>query len=261
MNKRIAVIVPCFNEELRFPIQYWKEIVRTENEIRYLFVDDGSSDRTFEILQEVCAGTPSLVLKSAKNSGKGNAIRKGFLDTLEKYPATEVFGYLDSDGAFSIKDIFRLVDIAIQRTNSLVAQPIDAVISSRVSLSGREINRKLSRHYLGRLIATLLTRKWSDSPYDTQSGYKLFLNSESFRDAIKSDFSTRWFVDIELLTRIGINNKGILNIWEEPLLYWNDVAGSKLNFMKSRSIFFELLIARRQVLNLLKERDDRIGSH
>lgn len=82
----------------------------------------------------------------------------------------------------------------------------------------------------------------------------MFLNSRSFRDAIKSDFSTRWFVDVELLTRIGINNKGRLNIWEEPLFYWNDVAGSKLNFMKFHSIFLELLKARRQVLKLFKER-------
>lgn len=261
MDKRIAIIVPCYNEELRFPIQYWKEIVMTENEINWLFIDDGSLDRTFEILQEMCTGTPSRVIKSANNGGKGNAIRKGFLEILEKDPDIEVLGYVDSDGAFSINDIFRLATIAIQPTNSLIAQPIDAVISSRVSLSGREINRKASRHYLGRLIATLLTRKWNDAPYDTQSGYKLFLNSGSFRNAIKSDFSTKWFVDVELLTRIGINNKGLLNIREEPLFYWNDVAGSKLNFMNFHSIFFELLIARRQVLKLLKERDNRIGSH
>ncbi|CAB4757012.1 unannotated protein [freshwater metagenome] len=261
MDKRIAIIVPCYNEELRFPIQYWKEIVRTENEIKWLFIDDGSSDRTLEILQDVCVGTPSRVSKCSKNRGKGNAIRKGFLDTLEMDPEIEVLGYLDSDGAFSKDDIFRLANIAVQRISSSMTQPTDAVISSRVSLSGREIKRKSSRHYLGRLIATLLTRKWNDAPYDTQSGYKLFLNSRSFRDAIKSDFSTRWFVDVEILTRIGINNKGILNVWEEPLFYWNDVAGSKLNFMKFHSILLELLIARRQVLKLLKERDNRIGSH
>lgn len=171
MDKRIAVIVPCFNEELRVPIQYWREIVRTENEIKWLFIDDGSSDRTFEILQEVCTGTPSWVLKSANNGGKGSAIRKGFLAILETDPAIEVLGYLDSDGAFSKDDIFRLANIAIQRISSSIAQPTDAVISSRVSLSGREIKRKSSRHYLGRLIATVLTRKWSDAPYDTQSGY------------------------------------------------------------------------------------------
>jgi hypothetical protein len=131
---------------------------------------------------------------------------------------------------------------------------MDAVISSRVSLSGREINRKSSRHYLGRLIATYLTRQWSDAPYDTQSGYKLFVNSTSFREAIKSDFATKWFVDVELITRVGINNKGVLNIWEEPLLFWNDVDGSSLKMRNYYSIFFEIIFARRQVLKLLAER-------
>ena len=261
MDKRIAIIVPCYNEESRFPIQYWKDIVRVESQIRWHFIDDGSSDKTLEILQDICSGTPSRVSKCSKNGGKGNAIRKGFLETLEMDPEIEVLGYLDSDGAFSKDDIFRLANIAIQRISSSMAQPADAVISSRVSLSGREIKRKSSRHYLGRLIATALTRKWRDAPYDTQSGYKLFLNSSSFRDAIKSDFSTRWFVDVELLTRIGINNKGYLTVWEEPLFYWNDVAGSKLSIMKFSSILLELLIARRQVLKLLKEREKSIGSH
>ena len=56
------------------------------------------------------------------------------------------------------------------------------------------------------------------------------------------------------MTRVGINNKGILNIWEEPLLIWNDVDGSKLKLRKLPSIFFEMIFARRQVLKLLKER-------
>jgi hypothetical protein len=99
-----------------------------------------------------------------------------------------------------------------------------------------------------------MTRKWSDAPYDTQSGYKLFVNSMSFREALKSDFYTKWFVDIELITRVGINNKGFLNIWEEPLLSWSDVDGSNLKLRKFYSIFLEIIFARRQVLKLLAER-------
>jgi hypothetical protein len=173
---------------------------------------------------------------------------------LEDDPELQVLGYLDSDGAFSIADIFRLAKISIDLTRNPSTATIDAVISSRVSLSGRAITRKSSRHYLGRLIATYMTRKWSDAPYDTQSGYKLFVNSMSFREALKSDFYTKWFVDIELITRVGINNKGFLNIWEEPLLSWSDVDGSNLKLRKFYSIFLEIIFARRQVLKLLAER-------
>jgi hypothetical protein len=87
----------------------------------------------------------------------------------------------------------------------------------------------------------------------------MFLNSASFQDSIKSDFLTRWFVDIELLTRIGVNNKGRLDVWEEPLFYWNDVDGSKLRVLRFHTIFRELIIARRQVQKLIKERESQIG--
>lgn len=254
MNKTIAIIVPCYNEAARFPVKYWKEIVRTENDIKWLFVDDGSYDRTFEILQEVCSGTSSRAIKRLQNGGKGRAIQQGLLEVLENDPALQVLGYLDSDGAFSKEDVFRLAKMSIDGSRSISTSKMDAVISSRVSLSGRKINRKSSRHYLGRLIATYLTRKWSDAPYDTQSGYKLFVNSISFREAIKADFSTKWFVDIELITRIGINNKGLLNIWEEPLLSWTDVDGSNLKLRQFYHIFLEIISARRLVRMLLAER-------
>jgi glycosyltransferase involved in cell wall biosynthesis len=254
MNKTIAIIVPCYNEAARFPVKYWKEIVRTENDIKWLFVDDGSYDRTFEILQEVCSGTSSRAIKRLQNGGKGRAIQQGLLEVLENDPALQVLGYLDSDGAFSKEDVFRLAKMSIDGSRNISTSKMDAVISSRVSLSGRKINRKSSRHYLGRLIATYLTRKWSDAPYDTQSGYKLFVNSNSFREAIKADFSTKWFVDIELITRIGINNKGLLNIWEEPLLSWTDVDGSNLKLRQFYNIFLEIISARRLVRMLLAER-------
>jgi hypothetical protein len=135
----------------------------------------------------------------------------------------------------------------------------DAVISSRVSLSGRFIERKRSRHYLGRIIATFLTHKWIDAPYDTQSGFKLFKNSQSFQNSIRKSFSTKWFVDIELLTRIGISNKGKLVIWEEPLNFWRDVNGSKLGFTSYPQIFVEMVVARKQVLKFITERESVHG--
>lgn len=261
MDKRVAIVVPCYNEEFRFPTRYWSEILKTDNEIHWLFVDDGSTDQTFDKIKEACMGTTAQMLQLKTNHGKGNAIRKGFLEVLTKEPNLEFLGYIDSDGAFSKNDIFKLAETARQRTKNSPDSPIDALISSRVSLAGRQINRKINRHYLGRIVATLLTRNWQGAPYDTQSGYKLFLNSQSFKNAIQSEFKTKWFVDIELLTRIGIESKGSLNIWEEPLFYWNDVDGSKLGFKNFHTIVFELLTARRQVFKLIQERKRQNGSH
>ena len=261
MNKQVAVIVPCFNEEQRFPTEYWREILTAENHIKWLFVNDGSFDRTDKILKEVCVGTSAQVVSLPRNTGKGNAIRFGLLEMLQKDSGIEVLGYLDSDGAFMKQDIFRIAELTVQKLNESVNNQLDAVISSRVSLSGRQIIRKGSRHYLGRIIATLLTNKWNDSPYDTQSGYKLFLNSEAFRASMKNKFETRWLFDLEILTRIGIYNNGRLSIWEEPLFFWKDVDGSKLKIKHLYSILLELIFARKQVLKFLKVRSRQSGSN
>jgi hypothetical protein len=134
-------------------------------------------------------------------------------------------------------------------------------VSSRVALAGRKIKRDPLRHYLGRVIATILTSSWEDAPYDTQSGFKLFRNSNSFQNAVNQEFKTKWFVDIELLTRIGINNGGALNIWEEPLTSWRDVEDSKLSMRDSPLLLSEIAIARREVLRLIKKRKSKNGSH
>ena len=52
----ITCIVPCFNEEEVIPI-FYKEITKVSSEMKmvdfeYLFIDDGSSDKTLEILRD-----------------------------------------------------------------------------------------------------------------------------------------------------------------------------------------------------------------
>ena len=57
--RKISLIVPCYNEEEALPI-FYKEVARVsagmpEFEFEFLFVDDGSKDRTLEVLQEISA--------------------------------------------------------------------------------------------------------------------------------------------------------------------------------------------------------------
>ena len=259
MKNATSIVVPCFNEEARIPIEYWRALINKSADVNWLFIDDGSCDKTFEILEIICFGSSAKTLRLSKNVGKGNAIRQGFLRILEENPEIKVIGYLDSDGAFSLQDVVNLVEKA-SNPESFSGQTMpDAVISSRVSLSGRCIERRRSRHYLGRIIATYLTHKWNDAPYDTQSGFKLFKNSKSFQNSVSDGFCTKWFIDIELLTRIGISNEGKLVIWEEPLDFWRDVNGSKLGFTSYPRILVEMVVARRQVLKLIKKRESING--
>jgi len=253
MHKVAVLVVPCFNEESRFPVNYWREIINADSKISWIFVNDGSTDKTIELLKEITRGTESRYISCISNLGKGNAIRIGLLTALKSSAQYQIFGYVDSDGAFSKEDIFRMVEQASEKCVESQEIPIDVLLSSRVGLAGHQINRRQSRHYLGRMIATFLTNGWKDAPYDTQSGFKLFRNSVHFQHALNEDFKTKWFFDVELFTRIGINKGGDLNLWEEPVTSWRDVEGSRINRRKIPRIMVEIIFARREIRKLIEE--------
>ncbi len=247
MTSRIIMVVPCYNEKERLPIDYWRKLIQINAEIHWIFVDDGSTDKTSNILERLSEGTGARVVRIDRNVGKGNAILHGFRTGLSQLTDVDYCGFIDSDGAFSEGDVRRLIGSTLDKMSEY-----EVLISSRVALSGRKIDRKIHRHYLGRVIATLLTYSWPNAPYDTQSGFKVFSNSESFQKAILQDCSTKWFSDVELISRIGTENGGKIDIWEEPLMQWRDVNGSSLKKRDSILIIRELIIARRAVRNLVK---------
>lgn len=248
---KFAIIVPCFNEESRLNLTYWRRVLAENPDCTWLFVDDGSKDNTIEKLEIIAKGDSNLVLPLSKNMGKAEAIRLGILHLLSRESNFEWIGYLDSDGAFSTQDIHALVRLCDEKLGIDASKTIDVVIASRVALAGRKVKRNPRRHYLGRIIATVVCRNWSESPYDTQSGYKIFANSQFFEEAIQNPFRTQWFVDIELITRIGLIKPTPLIIWEEPVTTWQDVAGSKLNFRDYFKVLMEARIARSRVKRLI----------
>jgi cellulose synthase/poly-beta-1,6-N-acetylglucosamine synthase-like glycosyltransferase len=82
----IDVIVPAFNEE---PViaRSLINLLRNPYVRRVICVDDGSTDRTSDIVAQLMLQTPRLLLVSKENGGKGSAIMKG----LELVTAKQVF--------------------------------------------------------------------------------------------------------------------------------------------------------------------------
>jgi len=240
-----VMIVPCYNEEFRFPLGYWAEIIE-KTEAIWFFVDDGSTDGTLNILNELVSQKVFTVSLSA-NSGKSEAIRKGFLEALNR---TEfdiaTIGYIDCDGAFSLEDIESFLELA--RTDEQYAM----LWSSRVCLAGSHIERSSLRHYIGRVISTFL---WTGSPskiYDTQAGLKIFRNKSFLPALLEEEFKTKWFVDLEMYIRwlTFENNHSIVR--EVPVKYWKEVGGSKIRISTAPSILKEIYGIRRGLQKGLK---------
>lgn len=86
---KISVIVPCYNEEKVIDLFYAELIKSVENveaDFEFVFVDDGSRDKTFEKLTTL-AGEDSRVryISFSKNFGKEAAMLAGFSYASGKY--------------------------------------------------------------------------------------------------------------------------------------------------------------------------------
>ena len=230
------VIVPCFNEENRLDTDYWNNIVKTTT-FTWVFVDDGSTDQTTKKLSEI---ENIKVLTLEKNLGKGEALRFGTNHVLGVSSAHAVsVGYIDADGAFNDQDITRIFSIFQEKITSGQYQ---SVWASRVALSGRKINRRLLRHYLSRIIVSIIGFTDKNLPYDPQTGFKVFLIDYDSRVIFKEKFKTRWFFELEIRNRWERLKNENLNIWEEPVNFWKEIGGSKINSRQILRIIVELLI-------------------
>ena len=117
-----------------------------------------------------------------------------------------------------------------------------ALITSRVKLLGRKIERSNFRHFIGRLIATFIGLGWPNAPYDSQSGFKMFLITNDLQAAISKEFQTKWFFDLEIIS--SLRDKAI---YELPLNEWTEVKGSHLDLMSTLVVSREILKVRRVV--------------
>jgi len=247
---KALMVVPCYNEAQRWNSDYWRDLLNVE-EITWLFVNDGSTDDTHEILTQFVGENSrnpqhASFLSLKDNVGKGEAIRSGWLHALEGDSSSTAnyasAGFIDADGAFERVDLERMVGTFTEKVSEGTFQ---SVWSSRVALAGRNIERHASRHYIGRLVATFLSAGGHALPYDTQSGLKLFATNQEFMAAIQQKFETRWLFEMEIVTRYQVSSGAPLKIWEMPLLNWRDVGGSKITKRESARIIQELLLIKR----------------
>lgn len=197
----------------------------------WVFVDDGSSDSTAAKLKQLVdsnvQGNVSIITNES-NLGKGESVRRGVLYLMGVgLPENGVVGFIDADGAFPVSEVQRTIELGRAILTNSSTLNVDAVWSSRVALAGRNVNRNPSRHYLGRVIHTLIGLRIPNLPYDTQSGLKLFRLTDPLRQSLSQAFRTRWFFEIEIITRLRGNNQE-LRVREEPLEEWNEVGGSHI---------------------------------
>ena len=155
----LTVIVPVYNEEQVLPITS-KEIIQhcSKRGWQVIFVNDGSSDGSGNVLEALPANPHVKILHHKVNRGYGGAIKTGIQHTETTYLVT-----IDADGQHKLEDIDRLYKLALQKDADLV-----------VGKRGNNGNINAYRA-VGKQIIRSFARILMPLPiHDLNSGFKLY---------------------------------------------------------------------------------------
>jgi glycosyltransferase involved in cell wall biosynthesis len=213
--------------------------------VRFVFVNDGSTDDTATVLKALVASRPESFecLDVAHNRGKAEAVRTGMLHALAR---GRYAGYWDADLATPLSEIPRFIATLEERSQ------LEICFGARVQLLGRDIQRRAYRHYVGRVFASVASLTLQLPVYDTQCGAKLFRVSPEVRALFAEPFLGRWTFDVELVARldrqrIDAPERGPSQvIYELPLKEWRDAPGSKVGAFDLLTALIELRRIRRK---------------
>jgi glycosyltransferase involved in cell wall biosynthesis len=242
MKPPLVIIIPCFNEAERITVSKFVSFLQEQPSVMIVFANDGSTDKTAEILNEIRNIDPGRVFihNLEKNKGKAEAIREGVMFCISKNLRPERIAYLDADGSTSLEECCSIS----QNVNNIIV----FAFGSRILKIDNNITRKFYRHLVGRVLATLISAQLRIHVYDTQCGCKVF-DAELAEKLFQEQFISKWLFDVEIfhrLIRIHGTEKMKDICMEIPLKNWIDTADSRVRFSYFFRIWIDLLMIKRR---------------
>ncbi|MFA5023726.1 MAG: glycosyltransferase family 2 protein [Patescibacteria group bacterium] len=158
MNKLLSIIIPVYNEE-KIAAAALAEIFSLNINKEIIVVNDGSTDNTFAILENLKNQSDFKLINQPTNQGKGAAVKRGLEEISGDY-----FIVYDADLEYDPRDIILLLS-EIQKTDRT-----DLVIYGSRFL----INKPTTFHYLINKFLTGLTNfLFSSRLTDMETCFKL----------------------------------------------------------------------------------------
>ncbi len=174
---KLIIQIPCLNEEATLS-QTVRDLPRTcagVDEIEYLVVDDGSTDRTVEVAREL--GVHHIV-RLRQNRGLARAFTAGLDAALQA--GADIIVNTDADNQYYGGDVGQLIQ-------PILEQRADIVIGDR-GVAALEYFSPVKR-WLQRLGSWIVERA-SDMPIpDATSGFRAFTRDAALRLTVLSDYT------------------------------------------------------------------------
>ena len=213
---RVSVVIPAYNEEWR--------ILPTVGAIathmcsrgepwELIIADDGSTDTTVSLLQDL--RFPNMtVLVAAKNTGKGDAVRRGILAA-----RGEFILFADADQSTPIEQFDRLME--------KIDAGYDVVVGSRAAAGAAVSGKSALRKVLSRGLHLMVSVGFGIEIADTQCGFKLF-TAPAARSLFNLQVVDGFSFDLEVIYlagRLGLSTA-------EVPVEWIDAPGSTVDAAK-----------------------------
>lgn len=155
----LAVVMPIYNEEAALPdLLDSTSLLCKSRGWRLILVDDGSTDRTSDILSNYQNMNYIDIVKHSVNRGYGGALRSGILMANTEYVVT-----MDADGQHTLAHVDTLLEFA-------ESENADLVVGSRTRGDKSSLYRRLGK-WLIRVIVNAMVKLPVE---DINSGFKLY---------------------------------------------------------------------------------------
>lgn len=156
MNKKIAVLIPCYNESQTIE-KVVKDFKKVLPEADIYVYDNNSSDNTDEIARNAGA-----IVKYERKQGKGNVIRSMFHDI-----DADCYIMVDGDDTYEATDAKKIVE-------SVLNNGADMVIGDRLSSTYFSENKRPFHNVGNKSVRFLINKLFKNNIKDIMTGYRGF---------------------------------------------------------------------------------------
>ncbi|MBI2395977.1 MAG: glycosyltransferase family 2 protein [Deltaproteobacteria bacterium] len=201
----VTIVIPAYNEQGRIGptvVHTLDHLERHHPNSELLVVDDGSSDATASIVEQVGQGR-ARVLRQPRNMGKGAAVRRGMLEARGDYVL-----FMDADMSTPVEELEKFLAIA--------KGGVDVVIGSR-GLADSDIRQRQPtlRELMGRGFNVIVRGLLFGGIRDTQCGFKMF-SRRAAREIFSRTTLDGFAFDVEALMlaqKLGFTLREVPVIW------------------------------------------------
>ena len=156
-NEKIAVLIPCYNEELTIK-KVIEDFKRELPEADIYVYNNNSKDKTYEI-----ASKCGVIVRNEYNQGKGNVVRRMFREI-----DADIYIMVDADDTYPAEFVHKLIEPIRNNT-------ADMVVGDRLSNGTYKKENKRKFHNFGNnLVKKAINTVFKSNLNDIMSGYRAF---------------------------------------------------------------------------------------